>query len=610
MSTDESERNPHNNGDDTHSDDHEDSHGDSQDEMNDDINDDDEEAASPSARLPDLARHHSYLPPTSLLLQETRSCQFVTNHDRTRNTTTTQSDIRVLPVLELPFVIFPGSTLPLRLTDTTLQAHLRHAIQKATTEVTSKEDAYVFIGILLQQEESQTQPSSSPSPSNRNPTNHTDQQQQLQQQQLQQQQQQQQQRVNQRRRSWMRQGYGPERLRRISQRVIQELGEEQMLEEHVMEPHEDREPSEDSENDGEHHVPPIFLPSGAQPSANNPYFGRIGTLANVIYVHDNNNVHDSCLTITAQGVGRFRILASTSGQGVVERAHLPRIENYHGQLIAGIRMFQVQIIYDAVPSSNHVVASCPAAKHRNPQLGQLEAITGIPAQSWQSVWPQQIVDDIAKYLQQISEYKTLWDAVPDTTTLLHDPERFSYWLASNLPFSVELKQYLLQVNTVERLRYIKSRLERAHQTEKVLQCRSCLMTIAHTRHMFTVGGAEGTNAAYVNEHGCVHQTITLKEIDEEEVMYYGGAETKDSWFPGYSWTIMSCGLCGAHLGWKFHKVPARVRINTGHTGHTDDTSDSRNQSDGDRPAFFWGLSSASVVTTEVQRRRQQQQRIR
>ena len=33
------------------------------------------------------------------------------------------------------------------------------------------------------------------------------------------------------------------------------------------------------------------------------------------------------------------------------------------------------------------------------------------------------------------------------------------------------------------------------------------------------------------------------------------ASVEDSWFPGYGWRIVSCGMCGNHLGWLFTATP-------------------------------------------------------
>jgi ATP-dependent protease La (LON) substrate-binding domain/Yippee zinc-binding/DNA-binding /Mis18, centromere assembly len=34
----------------------------------------------------------------------------------------------------------------------------------------------------------------------------------------------------------------------------------------------------------------------------------------------------------------------------------------------------------------------------------------------------------------------------------------------------------------------------------------------------------------------------------------GTSETVDSWFPGYAWTIAHCTICDSHLGWRFDRV--------------------------------------------------------
>jgi hypothetical protein len=95
-----------------------------------------------------------------------------------------------------------------------------------------------------------------------------------------------------------------------------------------------------------------------------------------------------------------------------------------------------------------------------------------------------------------------------------------------------------------------------------------------------VKGAEGTTGHYVNEHGIVHQTVTLREVDPKvSVVCVGRQETKDSWFPGFSWQIAYCYVCSSHLGWRFRKV-----------GRSD------GEEDPDRPAKFWGFSCSSITT--------------
>ena len=108
-------------------------------------------------------------------------------------------------------------------------------------------------------------------------------------------------------------------------------------------------------------------------------------------------------------------------------------------------------------------------------------------------------------------------------------------------------------------------------------------------HMFTVGGAEGTTGAYVNEHGVVHQTITIRHLNDDDVRFTNGPQTQDSWFPGYSWTIMSCGVCSSHLGWKFQRVEGSPRLSSVPPPK-------------DRPDVFYGLSAGNVSVVVPSRR--------
>ena len=45
-----------------------------------------------------------------------------------------------------------------------------------------------------------------------------------------------------------------------------------------------------------------------------------------------------------------------------------------------------------------------------------------------------------------------------------------------------------------------------------------------------------------------------KLVDNCNIGFQGQACTQDSWFPGYAWTILYCGVCRNHLGWKFTKA--------------------------------------------------------
>ena len=90
----------------------------------------------------------------------------------------------------------------------------------------------------------------------------------------------------------------------------------------------------------------------------------------------------------------------------------------------------------------------------------------------------------------------------------------------------------------------------------------------------------------MNPHGCIHQLVTVKKISNFKLvgrrflsfflfspsplpLFFlsslfslqkpttnnnknnANRCSEDSWFPGYSWTILNCAGCGRHLGWRF-----------------------------------------------------------
>jgi len=175
-----------------------------------------------------------------------------------------------------------------------------------------------------------------------------------------------------------------------------------------------------------------------------------------------------------------------------------------------------------------------------------------------------------------------------------DPPVFSHWLSANLPLPDLDRIDLLETRCpVQRLRFLLGKIVRQRSVDRPVRCKRCGAEVSSVGRMFTVGGAEGTTGAYVNAHGVVHQTITVRSVQREAVLCFGEPEVRDSWFPGYSWTIAHCSLCHSHLGWKF--LPAVPRRRRRHRRGTFTDDDDENPS---RPDVFWGLSGASVTTDE------------
>ncbi|KAG7374691.1 ATP-dependent protease La LON substrate-binding domain containing protein [Nitzschia inconspicua] len=140
-----------------------------------------------------------------------------------------------------------------------------------------------------------------------------------------------------------------------------------------------------------------------------------------------------------------------------------------------------------------------------------------------------------------------------------EPTQFSFWIANNLPLKESQRLRLLELHsTLERLRIVWKEIQRMLERPSVIRCADCGSTLSFTNDVFTVGGAEGSTSTYVNGGGYIHQITTLRKlIDENKVVFEGYPSTENSYFPGYSWHITRCRRCAALLGWKFRQVDGR-----------------------------------------------------
>lgn len=135
--------------------------------------------------------------------------------------------------------------------------------------------------------------------------------------------------------------------------------------------------------------------------------------------------------------------------------------------------------------------------------------------------------------------------------LLQNPTKLSYYIASNLPTDNSTRLSLLHCdNTPNRLMSCIQLIK--NYEDQVLQCLVCSQNLGNISDMFTVPGSEGSVGAYISSGGIVHQTVTLRRLlNSCHLIHHGRPEPKDSWFNGYAWTIICCGICTAHLGWYF-----------------------------------------------------------
>ena len=327
-----------------------------------------------------------------------------------------------------------------------------------------------------------------------------------------------------------------------------------------------------------------------------PLIGRIGTFATITYIQERDDDMENEIIVTASTTSRFRIVSLQTECDYQENARDTSVQ---------CLLYNVEHLYDEnvrLPASlsqrNVAISQTGSGRHDFiPDLNKLTSVTGLPIFSYLTAWPVKLVLDIVEEIFNNDAFRGLQKSIPSSSGLFEkengntvyesdkaisknqiDPQHFSFWLSSNLPLSEYDKLELLEMNHVaDRLKFILDYMKKQRKIVHYLKCKQCGAQIAQTTDIFTLDGAEGTTGAYVNEYGVIHQTITLRNIGNTRCI--GGSETKDSWFPGYAWTIAYCSLCASHLGWKFHLV------------------NRRSESGPDRPATFWGVSGSNVTTS-------------
>jgi hypothetical protein len=179
--------------------------------------------------------------------------------------------------------------------------------------------------------------------------------------------------------------------------------------------------------------------------------------------------------------------------------------------------------------------------HRN-MIQDLSKVSPIPSFVYRKVWPWTLAEEIIREIDSNDVFDGLWKSLPpssgrymldssetdDTSNgndnndddyvaheqqskkvkrgqrknqygvdrSLCDPVSFSFWVAANLPLSEMNKLDILEMNVIERLRYLLENLINQRNVVKYIKCKRCGSKIAKMSELFTVAGAEGTSGAY------------------------------------------------------------------------------------------------------------------
>ncbi|KAL7515122.1 hypothetical protein ACHAXN_012405 [Cyclotella atomus] len=315
-----------------------------------------------------------------------------------------------------------------------------------------------------------------------------------------------------------------------------------------------------------------------------PFIGRIGTTATIIFTHEeaanefpseNNRTgrqssmvwrrRTSELVVTAIGTSRFRIVqslrnANSSAPGQPQRI----VPLYEVEDIADDNLsFPQQLIQspgdlkspmftpmhmranDAESDIQNIdegdANQClPFSKVSEGNVIYLSYRSGIDSVAYRAIWPWRISHSICTILEKTQSFQGIYSSLPtaagvqtmnhDDSTYIRviDPYGFANWLSSNLPLDQNDRLDILEMqHVVQQLVFLYRKIRGMAQT--MLRCSYCGTVIANTSDVFTVGGAEGTTGHYVNEYGIVHQTLTVRHVDPQGIIALGYPETKDSW---------------------------------------------------------------------------------
>ncbi|CAL8382287.1 unnamed protein product [Boreogadus saida] len=249
----------------------------------------------------------------------------------------------------------------------------------------------------------------------------------------------------------------------------------------------------------------------------------------------------------------------------------------------GIKQAKVQILPECVLpdplNAVHLVAL--SRRHKHPS-SRPSAQSGLQAQCWWASyrqrkfscanltpWPPWVyaLYDAESLMNRVRKQLHEWDENLKDDSLPTNVIDFSYRVAACLPIDDALRLQLLKIGSaIQRLRCELDIMDRCTS----LCCKQCQDTEITTKNMIFSLSLYGPMAAYVNPHGYVHETLTVYNASNLNLV--GWPSTMHSWFPGYAWTIAQCRNCGSHMGWKF--TAAKKELS---------------------PARFWGLTRSALL---------------
>ncbi|CAN6906118.1 unnamed protein product [Brassica oleracea] len=143
--------------------------------------------------------------------------------------------------------------------------------------------------------------------------------------------------------------------------------------------------------------------------------------------------------------------------------------------------------------------------------------------------------------------------VPNMEAIVNKPDILSFSIASKIPVSESIRQELLEIDGVSYR--LQREIELLESFDRV-RCKHCQSVVARRSDMLVMS-SDGPLGAYVNPHGYVHEIMTFYKAND--IAISGRSVKEDSWFPGYAWTIANCATCETQLGWLFTATSNKLK---------------------------------------------------
>lgn len=473
-----------------------------------------------------LPRDHSYLsgsshpllPSNGPLSIETTSKNFTDTRDKLEHSHCCRRRFSDLAILELTgVVLFPGSVIPVKLRDPTLIAYLGHQIELCRNQPHLQPQ--VRLGILTYER-----------PKHRRRIQRTS-----------------------------RQQHQQSRSHLVRSRETSPWNPNQRSGRGISMSTQ-RRIADDEDDDDSDNLFPVERRSQSTPSTQreHPFVGRIGTIATIQCTQERSTVlgdrdrgsdegtrsHGRIwsryedapeLVFTAIGTGRFQVVSPSHTNTnhhvfcVLELGDTPLEKP---PLLANRRLFasrpgslhrindinngkenvaDTQIDSDVAIENESIIDSNSKSSRLQPHKAQyhdqfawnLSLITPIPHFVYERQWPWRIVDELIALLQEESPIQQSNKNLPSLGNTSQDiqqsPTRFSFWMASNMPFTQEERLKLLRIHsTLQRLMLIREKVIDLMREKQVsyLACSRCDLLLSTVTNVFHFQGAEGTTSNY------------------------------------------------------------------------------------------------------------------